>query len=306
MNNSDNKINDNKKIMIGTVIILLLIIVPLIFFSFTYSKYHFEITTPIIILISLLIVVLLSNSFDNFQIGKLLSLKRNVTEYKERNEKLENDKSELIKQIINLNMQSQHTSNVNYNGIPLDVLKKGISVEQVDEEEAKSNKSHEDSEILTETKNIHRRINRRKLESFAIKKCFGDINYNSILQQVKLNNKFGDNDPISNRDIVFDAFYNDNEKERFIEVNQYASIMLYDRLYVMLNKIYNYRNIKNSNANLTLIIPKLPEDNRILGNISNDIDRLKEVFSPAIASGLFSISQIDISKEELENLLIEK
>ena len=248
MNNNDKNINPKraKLLVVFSGIALLITIILLIAFSFVKSKYSFEITTPIIILVTFLLVIFLSDSFDNFQIGKLISLKRNVTEYKEKNEKLENEKNDLIKQIINLNIQSQHTQNTTSNTIAFGAIQKGMLVEQANEEEVKKDRLQEYNETLKEATSVCKRIDRVKFANFAIKKYFGEINYNSILQDVKVNNKFGDTDPISNRNVIFDAYYNDNEKERFIEVKQYASVVFYDRLYVMLNKIYNYHNIKNS------------------------------------------------------------
>lgn len=287
MNNNDKNINPKraKLLVVFSGIALLITIILLIAFSFVKSKYSFEITTPIIILVTFLLVIFLSDSFDNFQIGKLISLKRNVSEYKEKNEKLENEKNDLIKQIINLNIQSQHTQNTTSNTISLGVAQQNsVLVEQANNEEVEKARLQEYNETLKEATSVCKRIDRVKFANFAIKKYFGEINYNSILQDVKVNNKFGDTDPISNRNVIFDAYYNDNEKERFIEVKQYASVVFYDRLYVMLNKIYNYNNIKNTKANLILIIPKLTEDTDSRRTPLNDIERLKENFSPAIAS----------------------
>lgn len=305
MNNNDdvNKNTKSSNLLINIFgIILLISIISLIAISFVKSKYTFEITASIIILLAFLLVVFLSKSFDDFQIGQIISLKRNVTEYKEKNEKLENDKFELIKQIVNMNVQSQHTANVNYNAIPMEVLQKSISVQQADEKERQEDKTQEDSEIQKELKVIDKRMDRVKFEQFMIKKHFGE-NYNSILQDVKVENKFGDTDPISNRNIIFDAYYNDNEQEGFIEVKQYISPVSLDRIYVMLNKIYNYNNIKNAKASLTLIIPNISGDNTKKFGIYN-IEKLKDVFYPAIASGLLNIKQIEISHEEMEQLYI--
>lgn len=301
MNNNEEK-NTNSKInnIIITVcgILLLLGIILLITISFIKSKYAFEITAPIITLIAFLLVIFLSKYFDDFQIGKIISLKRNVTEYREKNEKLESDKNELIKQIINFNIQSQHTANVNYNGIPLEILQNSISVQKADDEEVQEEKSQENSEIPKEEKTVNRRINRAKMEEYVIRKYFREINYDSFLQNVKVDNKFGDTDPISNRNIIFDAYYNDNEKERFIEVTQSSPLIIFDRIYVMLNKIYNYNHIRNAKASLTLIIPKIAEEDTKI----NSINKLRDIFSPAITSGLLNIVQIDISKEEMEEL----
>lgn len=307
MSNNENNQN-NKIVTIASGVILILIIALLIGFSFVKSKYQFEITTPIIILLTFLVIIFLSNTFDNFQIGRIISLKRNVSEYKEKNEKLENDKNELIKQIINQNVQSQNSTNVNWN-VPLDLFKNSISIQPANEEEIKNNISQEDNEIPNETaneiKSSHRRIDKRKLEKFAIEKYSESINCHSIIRDVKLSNKFGDNDPISNKDVIFDGFFNDDGIEKFIEVNQNSTSIFFDRLYVMLNKIYIYNVIKNSKANLTLIIPKLPEDSSIRVPLYGSIDRLKNVFSPAITIGLLNIWQVEISNEELNDLMIE-
>lgn len=304
--------NQNNKKPIFEVIILLIVIIPLIFISFTCSSYKFEITASIIILICLLIIVLLSNSFDNFQIGKLISLKRNITEYKIKNERLENEKNELVKQLINFNIQAQHTSNMNFNGISLEDLKKGIFVEKASEKEIKDNKSEEDKERIKdnkiESKEPEKIIDREKLESLILKKCFGTINFGSIVTDVKVNNKFNDIDPISNRTVIFDAFYIEQETERFIEINQYISPMFYDRLYVMLSKIYHYRKIKNLNSNLTLIIPKLPKsvERNMLRRSPYSIDRLKENFFPAISSGLLKVLEVEVTEEEIEEVSYER
>lgn len=297
--------NKGEEKPIFEIIVLLIIIIPLIVISFIYSIYKFQITIPIIILVCLLVVILLSARFDNFQIGKIFTLNKNISEYKAKNEKLEEEKNELVKQLINFNLQSQHTSNMNFNGIPWDEIKRGISVEKATPEDIKDNKTEEEKENIknkSELKETNKIINRTKLEALAIKKCFGTINYGSIVTSVKVNtNKFNNIDPISNRNIIFDAFYNDNEVERFIEVASSAmSSIFWDRLYVMLNKVYHYRKIKNSNSNLTLIIAKLPEsENR---RQLYYIDRLKEIFLPAISSGLLNILEVEISKEELNEI----
>lgn len=299
------KSKEGKRKPIFEIIILLVIIIPLIFISFIYSAYRFEITIPIIMLIALIVIVLLSNSFDNFQLGKILTLSKNVSEYKAKNEKLENEKNELINQLINFSIQSQHSSNTNINGITLEELKKNISVEKATEKEINDNKSEEDDAKNKTDKNEMREqrtiINRKKLEALAIKKCFGEINYASILREVKVSDKFNDIDPISTKPVIFDAFYKDNEVERFIKIiYSTLSPMFFDRLYVMLNKLYHYRKIKNSNSNLTLIIVQVPDKDNKFSFYSSD--RLKELFLPAISCGLLNILEIQVSEEEINEV----
>lgn len=299
------KSKEEKRKPIFEIIILLVIIIPLIFISFMYSAYRFEITIPIIMLIALIVIVLLSNSFDNFQLGKVLTLSKNVSEYKAKNAKLENEKNELINQLINFSIQSQHSSNTNINGISLEEFKKSISVEKATEKEINDNKSEEDDAKNKTDKNEMREqrtiINRKKLEALVIKKYFGEINYASILREVKVSDKFNDIDPISTKPVIFDAFYKDNEVERFIKIiYSTLSPMFFDRLYVMLNKLYHYRKIKNSNSNLTLIIAQVPNKDNKFSFYS--IDRLKELFLPAISCGLLNILQIQVSEEEINEV----
>ncbi len=299
------KSKEGKRKPIFEIIILLVIIIPLIFISFMYSAYRFEITVPIIMLIALIVIVLLSNSFDNFQLGKVLTLSKNISEYKAKNEKLENEKNELINQFIHFSIQSQHSSNTNINGVSLEELKKSISVEKATEKEINDNKTEEDDTKNKIDKNDMREqrtiINRKKLEALAIKKCFGEINYASILREVKVSDKFNDIDPISTKPVIFDAFYKDNEVERFIKIiYSTLSPMFFDRLYVMLNKLYHYRKIKNSNSNLTLIITKIPDKDNKFSFYS--IDRLKELFLPAISCGLLNILEIQVSEEEMNDV----
>jgi len=69
----------------------------------------------IFILLAILLVLVLAESFDNFSIGKLVSIKREVEVKKEENKKLEQKNTELISHILtitNTQTQKQQTTTV--------------------------------------------------------------------------------------------------------------------------------------------------------------------------------------------------
>ena len=49
-------------------------------------------------LILIILIIILSESFDNFSIGKILTINRKLEESKDENEKLEKKNSQLINQ----------------------------------------------------------------------------------------------------------------------------------------------------------------------------------------------------------------
>lgn len=286
-----------KKLSRGSIIVLLLLsllIVGLIIGAFIFSSTKYEITAAIITLVCLLIIIALSNSFDNFSIGTILSISREAKDNKEKAEKLEKEKNELILKLVNINFQSQNASN---NLIISDAVAKSLVVQKANPDEIKEDKKEESTPEHTPKT---RRIDSEKLESLVLEKYFGISKSASILREVKVVTQFQGVDPISDRTVFFDAYYNDSGKECFIEItrNNYSSIMLHDRLYIQLNKIYHYRNSKNSNAMLILLVAKLQDEEEV--NTLRSFDRIKGYFAPAITSGLINIQYIELAKEEYE------
>jgi ABC-type multidrug transport system fused ATPase/permease subunit len=287
---------NNKKSFIP-IIFLSIIIVVLLFCSFILSSPQFEISTSIITLLCILVIVVLSNSFDNFSLGKLFTMSRNVSEYKKKNEQLEKEKNELILKFLSVNIQAQNSSN---SVIINDKITESLSVRKANQEEIDENKREEENndKILRP-----QRIDNEKLNTLVLNKYFGVSKIDSVLRDAKVVTQFQGIDPISDKNVIFDAFYNDIGKENFIKIqkNGYFSMIFHDRLYVLLNKVFHYRNRKNSNACLFLLIAKLPNN-----EMSHVDDRFKDFFAPAIASGLLNIQYIDINEKELDSIYIKQ
>ena len=74
--------------------------------------------------------------------------------------------------------------------------------------------------------------------------------------------------------------------------------MFVDRIYVMLSKIFHYRNLKKTNAYLNVIIvefPNDPADNKLL-------NRILTSFQPALSNSILRMSVVRIKAEEMEGL----
>lgn len=101
---------------VRTLIVLFCIgLVLMIMVNFLYLEPHGEIKSGIYFLLMILLVLVLAESFDNFSIGQVISIKRDIKVKQEENKKLEQKNSELITQIIsitNTQTQKQQSTNV--------------------------------------------------------------------------------------------------------------------------------------------------------------------------------------------------
>ena len=118
------------------------------------------------------------------------------------------------------------------------------------------------------------------------------------MREARLTAQFEGVDPIGSSSPIFDAYVSTIDLEVFVEFRFASPVMmnlLRDRLYVMLSKVYHYRNIKKSNVYLVLLLTPRPEDEfnpRLT-------ERLIREFQPAIANGLLKIEEITFTPEEL-------
>ena len=69
-----------------------------------------------------------------------------------------------------------------------------------------------------------------------------------------------------------------------------------ERIYMMLSKLNHYKNVKGIKAHLDLVWLNIPEEE----SRTNSADRFMQDFEPAIASGLLRVSEIDITKDEMD------
>ena len=279
-----------------------LLITGLIIGAFLFSEQNkFIISGSIITLICLLIILVLSNSFDNFSIGKLFSMSREVKESKEKIRELEKEKNEILLKLINLNFQSKNSSvTVNTGSTNANT---SLVVENLDQEE-KETKEKEEEDIKDNQENISRkRLNNDKFQNLILTKYYGiSKNDSFLMRDVKVVDQFQDIDSISNKPVYFDAYLKESGSETFIDIrkNGLPSMIFHDRLYVQLNKILIYRKNKEINVQLLLLLAKEKKSDEIRHQ-----EMFHRFFDPAIRCGILQIVDIEYTKTEYESCLEE-
>lgn len=265
-----------------------------------------EINSGILTLLSILIVLVLSESFDNFSVGKLISISREVKKKDKEITKLDKEKTDLLNQLITIsstqNQTQQHTNvygDYHAGKVPV--------VEKATEQELEAKES-EDNQKTTETSNAKDyRLSMREVEELALNKYVSkkNIHKSNVISEAKLVTQFHGVDPVSNAQPIYDAYYKtEDNNEVFVEfkVNKGIHVMLRDRLYLMLSKLNHYQNVKKVNVHLDLVWLNLPNDS----SNTRNFDRIMSDFEPAISSGLLRISEIDFTQEEIDNCTHER
>lgn len=261
----------------------------------------------IIICLAFIFTLLLSKKYESISIFKILELKKSLKESKDINIGLEKKNSELLSHIVsisNTHIQSQSQGVINVNGTDIESLKQLLGVVQISNEEKRNQEEEEQviQEIEENRKSRRDEIERiRQTESVILDAILKDKP--ESMKEVKFNN-FMYNDPIA-KDIrtVFDGYYKTFEEEVFVEIvlGKLWSALRFDRLYHMLNKIYLYRQIKNTNIYLRLVLLNLEnEDSKVY--ISKK--RIEQYFENAIRNGLLTVEIFGENEQFFQQQLI--
>jgi len=283
-------------------------IVWIVAYSFLSLEPKGSISTGIITLIILLVVIVLSESFDNFSVGKMLTMSREIKSKDTSINKLSSENTELRRELVNVVTSiNQNQSSTNIIGFPDDLAKK-MGVEKATDDEITKKRSEENEETLGRTRPVRKRVNHQKLEEIAFSKFLENRNLTDydLIQEAKLVTQFSGIDAVSNIQPIYDGYINTGESEIFIEVkvSRASSLMMRERVYLMLNKIYLYNKVKNANAHLNLLLIDIeggdsPRSHR-------NTDRLKEFFEPSIVNGLLRIIPIELSEGEMTQVFSEE
>ncbi len=293
------------------IIILTILIISMIIYKFFCNEPIAEISTGLIVLLAFSMVLILSDSFDNFSIGKILTLSRTIKEKEVVIEKknheirqVENEKRELLTQIISLsNNFSQRQSNTNIYGATPETIKQ-FSIQKAEEPEIETLKQKEQEEENKTTQD-RKRIDFRKVEEIALQYYIKEnyIDVSKMFKEVKLQ-AFDGIDPISDNSPIYDGYINDIDKEIFIEIRPTPMMasMIIDKLYMMLSKIHHYRQFKKTNCYLNLVLVEIPEHDR---DNTRFLKNIIEVFRPALSNGLLKVSTVKLEKSDLYKIYRE-
>lgn len=300
-------------------VVFLVLLALLVAGSFLRSAQPFVISHGIIIVLFLMAVVVLSEAFHSLSLGQLLTLSRQVKAAEKEKESLRKDNTDLRNSLITLASnvsQSQVTTNIN--GLDLLLLRKALGVvpaskEDDDEEEEERESvaqcpteelashpvapSQEQRDDWVLRRKIHSEIERLLLEKFAAKYGLSTL---EIQKEVQFGAGIESIDPIMERRIIYDGYIKTPQKEYFIEINANGGSFhpgRSDRLYVMLAKVLFYRQAKQVEAELVLLLPLLPDESQAYQYAWRSTRSL-EWFQPAISNGLLRVESFPVNKDE--------
>lgn len=285
-------------------------IVWIVAYSFLSLEPKGTISTGIITLIILLVVIVLSESFDNFSVGKMLTMSREIKAKDTSINKLNSENTELRKELVNVVTSiSQNQSSTNIIGFPDDLAKK-MGVEKATDEEITKKRTEESEESTERLRPVRRRVNHQKLEELAFSHFLQKRNLTNydLIQEAKLVTQFSGIDAVSNMQPIYDGYINTGESEIFLEVKvaRASSIMMREKVYLMLNKIYLYNKVKNANAHLNLLLVDIEGGESDSMRNQRTTDRLKEFFEPSIVNGLLRIVPIELTEDEIAQVFSEE
>lgn len=291
------------------IIILSLFIVFLIIYNYFYATPKGEINPGIIILLSFLVILSLSESFDNFSVGKIFSLQKTLRDKNTDISQFKTENVELRNQIVNISTSvSQGQMNATVVNTPELFANlynvKPAEKEEIDEKEKTEIEEEREDSTKTRTSSVRKmprkKINFKKLEKYGINKFINEygLRHNFLINDAKLSTDFYNLDPISNYTPIFDGYVKTPDSDVFIEVKKGLNILSRDRFYVMLSKIYHYNKVKKSNAYLVLILIDTTEEDEK----RDKIVQISRYFEPAISSGLLKIINYTLDESELSEM----
>lgn len=277
--------------IICSILLLSILISGLIICTFILSENKYIITESIIILICLLVILILSNSFDYIHFGKYFELSKRVKEGNEKITQLKESNEALYAKIVNMSFQNTQTGTVN-NYYQLKETDP-ITQQKEQEEEQKSN--------TTDKQN--KRLDIKIYQNLILDKYFGIGLKDKLQRNMSLVEEASQSfDQISIREVSFDALLEENNKLLFIDVIKgQAYSFYYDRVYVKLNKILCYTRAMKKETQLLLLIPKELDAEK-----ENRDTFLFKYFEPAIKNNLLRMEYVEYSKAEYDLCLVDK
>lgn len=284
------------------IVVLFIALSVMIGYKFLYVNPIGDINHYVIIIIFILVVIVLSESFDNFSIGKILNIKRELHRNEEENRTLRAENNILRKNIINLSASlTQNQTSNNIINFP-DFYRGKVPVQKANEEDIKE-KNEQEEKALRKDKRLIDFVEIKRMEGVAldvfVKK--NNLSMASVVKEAKFMKNFSENDPIASFSYIFDAFVKTKDEELFVDIryvkNSFSSMLMRDRIYALLSKIYVYKLVTKANASLVLV---LIFDGSVLEEKEENgmLKLLNRNFYPALVNGILKIEVM--SRQELK------
>lgn len=314
------------------VVLLTVFIAALVFLSSRPCQ-RFTLTGESVILVVLLVILALSEVFDRFQLGNLLTLEQEKKAKEERLREVSAENQQLRAQLTTIVSSSVANHNTAIFGMPSKEQLANLfgtkpaepdEVDEKEKEELASNapapETAEPAAAPASEAQNHRRtevVNRRRMQSRIETLCLDrysemlQVSKYSISRATKFSDAFVNIDPIMEQNIIFDAYCRSPLGEQFIEIfmaSRAGSLDMY-YLYHMLSKVYYYRNATQQQAKLVLLTVQLPESYSP-GYASDSpgeatarrLAALQKTFAPAIRNQLLEIVPIEITDDDITRI----
>ena len=306
--------NDHPNYFVRTLIsVLIVALAVLVGTSFAFGQHQYGITGGIITVILIIVVIVLSESFNQLSIGKILTLTKEVAKKNEENATVKEENKELRQNLFQIvsNIQQSQVNNT-FNAPPeawLKLLGVVPATEPKDEMTTEETPSPDTATQGQSREDEVRQRNRlrRLAEDIGLRKFISGLLLpeSSIIYGAEFSTAFHGIDPIMDRRVIFDCFLKGTDVERFVQVRHrdMTSPMVMDSLYIMLSKINLYRQAKNTNAELILVLVStdFDQDSR-----AGRYERLLDSFQPAIANKLLRIEPVQVNQEEAQKAIEER
>ena len=270
----------NKKNNIWSIIFKILTILMFCFLIFLICYDYFDventyISTEIIVALIIALVIVCIDSFDSFQIGNLLNMKKEKKLIEKENKNLKEQNLNLMNLITNIN------NNISINIAEVkpatDTDKKTKSdVENLQEENEKSS-SNTTSKLEFET-----------LNKYIKMKHYDDA---TIIRDAKVDLS----NPFMKESLIFDLYIKQDNIEEFVEIKYLVPSMYnYFYIYKQLSLIGYYNQVNHANAKYVLIITAktINAENKIAKLNKQKYEHLLEIFKSPIEKGLMSIQSL--------------
>lgn len=315
------------------LVVLLTIFIAVLVLLSSRPCQRFTLTGESVILVVLLVILALSEVFNRFQLGSLLTLEREKKASEDRLREVSEENQQLRAQLTTIVSSSVANHNTAIFGMPTrEQLLSLIGTEpaepdEVDEKEraelasnapapetpepaaapASEARSRGPSEAM-----LRRRLLPR-IEALCLDRYSEmlQVPKYSIARATKFSDVFVNIDPIMEQNIIFDAYCRSPLGEQFIEIfiaSRAGSLDMY-RLYHMLSKVYYYRNATQQQARLVLLAVQLPESyspGYAAASPSEIAARrlatLQKTFAPAIRNQLLEIVPIEITDDDVSRI----
>ena len=310
----------NKKIFYIFLSVMSVVMIAMAIVSFLGSEPRYTISNGIIFVFVAIAILLVFDSIESLSIGNVLSLKTKVKEKEKEVDKLNAENVQLRNQFISVMTTTfrNNSSNQVYVGFPADYRVQNADGQDADEEEisATENEQQRSADNDAGERNFNytdRRMINSNLKELLIRRFKEENNIADIdlRREVKIANVGNISDPITEKDIVYDAYIRRPMDEIFIEISisTIPSLTFDYRLYFMISRIYYYSQVNKVKSKMILVFPKYTDSyveknpGRFRSSSSDDfVKRLHEMYAPAIQNELLEIVEINVTDEEMADI----